>query len=528
MQSIHPVCKLNIYLHQYMRLGFHLQQHMQELQTLKDHLRHIQRDTASEGCDRYPPTQAHTPAGLYRRSATTNSTATATLVRLSDVTPLPVGGETFVSVSVPENPHWHSPSEKMRATGLRVAAVLALFAAVLRSQAEVIDDVLGSLSRGASFLERQHEHINLDGVVGFLMLQVSWAQRSSAVALVKRLDQSLDKAVAALQQNDPKYYKEFEPVLSWSFWLIPQEWSSTDPSLVYSSTMTTECYDEQLSDKCLTLLLGTWYRHTPTQRTTHTLHDRGCTNLLKGDTRASRANITERSYQKIFCSNMMKTNQDIIRDGLTEQTVDIFIENILVCGLAGFSDFYKVDWLQHILRLQDEEVGCFGRDKRIISQIIGDELLEQLQLHRRVKRREKILPGHNQEAAFLNAPTTHPTLLTANDLIKQRLEQSSLVGDGVLADVNVVLFQRLLDDGRDLLTVRYSPCKHLFSYECDQPSCSTHVIVVLLDDGLVEADGLLVFVLHEEHVGYVQLPGHSPAEFSSVLHHLEPAWPPAP
>lgn len=28
-----------------------------------------------------------------------------------------------------------------------------------------------------------------------------------------------------------------------------------------------------------------------------------------------------------------------------------------------------------------------------MSQIIGDELLEQLQPHRRVKRREKVLPG---------------------------------------------------------------------------------------------------------------------------------------
>ena len=54
---------------------------------------------------------------------------------------------------------------------------------------------------------------------------------------------------------------------------------------------------------------------------------RGCTNLLKGDTRESRANMTEGSYQKIYCSNMMKANQDIFRDGITEQTVDIFIEN---------------------------------------------------------------------------------------------------------------------------------------------------------------------------------------------------------
>lgn len=52
---------------------------------------------------------------------------------------------------------------------------------------------------------------------------------------------------------------EFEPLLSWTFWKVPQEGVSTDPSLVYPSTMSTECYDEQLSDKCLTLLLGTWY-----------------------------------------------------------------------------------------------------------------------------------------------------------------------------------------------------------------------------------------------------------------------------
>ncbi|XP_034088773.1 UPF0764 protein C16orf89 homolog isoform X2 [Gymnodraco acuticeps] len=320
----------------------------------------------------------------------------------------------------------------MQAAGHQLAAVLALFAAVCGgSQAEVIDDILGSLSRGAAFLESQHEHINLDGVVGFLMLQaelkeavrtwphsdpVSWAQRTSTVVLVKRLDRSFEKAVTALQQNDPKYYREFEPLLSSSFYLIPQEWQSTDTSLVYSSILSTECYDEQLSDKCLTLLLGTWKMNGTPCIVTKPCRDtmtrfgcphyslshqllyfmigkmRGCTNLLKGDTRESRANMTEGRYQNIYCSNMMKANQDIFRDGITEQTVDIFIENILICGLSGFSDFYKADWLQHILRLQDEEAGCFGRDKSIMSQIIGDELLEQLQPHRRVKRREKILP----------------------------------------------------------------------------------------------------------------------------------------
>lgn len=54
----------------------------------------------------------------------------------------------------------------------------------------------------------------------------------------------------------------------------------------------------------------------------------------------------------------------------------------------------------------------------------------------------------------------------------------------------------------------------------------THVIVVLLDDGLVEADGLLVLVLHEEHVGYVQFPGIvliADLDWlaENLLHHIE-------
>ncbi|KAK1799134.1 hypothetical protein P4O66_007385 [Electrophorus voltai] len=51
---------------------------------------------------------------------------------------------------------------------------------------------------------------------------------------------------------------EFEPILDTSFWSLPREWSFTDPTLVYSSTRSAECYDEQQGDKCMTLLLGTW------------------------------------------------------------------------------------------------------------------------------------------------------------------------------------------------------------------------------------------------------------------------------
>ncbi|KAM9746260.1 UPF0764 protein C16orf89 homolog isoform 2-T2 [Menidia menidia] len=327
----------------------------------------------------------------------------------------------------------------MRAPGLRTAARLVLMmmmmmmlvlvlAAVRVRAADVVDDILGSLSRGVSFLERQREHINLDGAVGFVMLQaqlkaavrawphsdpVSWTQRTAAVELLRRLDRSLEGAGGALQRTEPRYYREFEPLLSWTFWRVPEDWTSTDPVLQFRTSAGAECYDEPMSDQCLTLLLGTWKAGgtacivTQTCRETMTrfgcpryslshqmlyflVGRMGCVSLLRGDSRPSRLNLTELHYEKIFCSNMLRANQDAASGGPAQH--DLFIENILICGLAGFSDFHKPEWLQLILQLQDEELGCFGRDKSVMSQMIGDELLEQLQPHRRVKRREKVLP----------------------------------------------------------------------------------------------------------------------------------------
>lgn len=49
--------------------------------------------------------------------------------------------------------------------------------------------------------------------------------------------------------------------------------------------------------------------------------------MLKGYAPASQANMTERGYERIYCSNMMKINQDIFRDSLKETRIDIFMEN---------------------------------------------------------------------------------------------------------------------------------------------------------------------------------------------------------
>ncbi|KAI7803726.1 UPF0764 protein C16orf89 homolog [Triplophysa rosa] len=304
--------------------------------------------------------------------------------------------------------------------------LLILTSTVNLSGQDVIDNILLSLSKGITYFEKQGRNINLDGVVGYIILQaqlrkatrtwpdsdfLSLSQRSATVSMLKALNKSLSAAVSALQETDTKYFKEFEPILDSSFWSLPSEWSSTDPSLVYTSVRSMECYDEHLSDKCMTLLLGTWKDNGTPCIVTKSCRDvmtqfgcphyslshqllyfmigtmKGCSRMLKGDMRLSRVNITVDHYKRIFCSNMIKSNQESFKNGLTSQMQDLFLENILLCGLVGFSDFYKLEWLQSILIWQDQEVGCFGKEDDIAQ--IFEEFLDAP--HKRVKRREKTL-----------------------------------------------------------------------------------------------------------------------------------------
>uniref|UniRef100_W5MIN6 Chromosome 16 open reading frame 89 n=1 Tax=Lepisosteus oculatus TaxID=7918 RepID=W5MIN6_LEPOC len=311
---------------------------------------------------------------------------------------------------------------------LSLAAVLS--ATVPATEQDVISDVLSSLDRAAGFFENEFRDINLDGVVGYRILSVELAEAlkrwqdtdpgssahlSRAQGLARRLNDIIAQAVTVLQHSDPKYYREFEPILETRFWTVPDVWNTSDPTLAYAKLRDMECYDEQLSDKCMTLLLGTWKdngtpcivtkscRETmtrfgcPRYSLSHQLlyfmmgRMQGCSNILQGEHRQARANLTIRDYEKIFCSNMMKSNVEFEKDGYPSQTRDIFIENIMLCGLAGFSDFYKSSWLQHIFFWQDPEEGCFGKDGKLHTYVVINNLLETLQLRKRVKRREKTL-----------------------------------------------------------------------------------------------------------------------------------------
>ncbi|XP_067407614.1 UPF0764 protein C16orf89 homolog [Emydura macquarii macquarii] len=299
-----------------------------------------------------------------------------------------------------------------------------------KSEAETRNIIIPALEKATFFLANKYRDINLDAVLGFRILQAhlkgaleKWAskrelpsQQAQVKSLVKKLSSLIEKASNSLGQSDPEYFKEFEPILGPHFWMLPRSWNQTDASLAYSTFDSIDCFTEEMSDKCFTYLLGTWKDNSKscivTEACRNIMTKFGCSDYslshqlfyfmiadMKGC--SDHLFLAAQYYKNIFCASMMKINLVIESNGFRFSSRDLFMENIMFCGMSGFSDFFKPSWLETILTWQKPKEGCFGKpseDFEHSSRVEGQE-----QLLRRVKRREKVFAdgcsSHNTAVA---------------------------------------------------------------------------------------------------------------------------------
>nr|XP_009678593.1 PREDICTED: UPF0764 protein C16orf89 homolog isoform X2 [Struthio camelus australis] len=301
---------------------------------------------------------------------------------------------------------------------------------LLRSEPDVRSSILLALEKATVFMESQYQDINLDAVLGFHILQgylegtlekwssehQSLAQRAQVESLVRKLSSVIEKATHFLAQNDPKYFKEFEPILGPDFWVFPRLWNQTDSLLAYSAFGGTKCLTEEISDLCLTYLLGTGKESGKSCIVTSTCRNimtkLGCSDyslshqlfyFMFADLKGCSDHLFLRAqyYKNIFCASMMKINLEIETNGFQFSSRDLFMENIMFCGMSGFSDFYKLRWLEAILTWQKANEGCFGKPSKDFEHTSGGT--DQKHLLRRIKRREKLFAdgcsSHNTAVA---------------------------------------------------------------------------------------------------------------------------------
>ncbi|XP_021583311.2 UPF0764 protein C16orf89 homolog isoform X3 [Ictidomys tridecemlineatus] len=253
----------------------------------------------------------------------------------------------------------------------------------------IVGLILSALERATLFLEERLPGVNLDGVVGFRVLeaqlrgvQEEWAADPLLRPLSLRTRQLADKLAALLRRSifylelsDPRYLREFRPSLQPGFWKLPRTWTHTNTSLVYPVLEPEDSFSEESSDACLVQLLGTGNSSQPCRipdfcrtlvtqpncsgyRLSHQLlfflwaRMQGCTEGLFHQSQ---------HYISVFCANMMELNRRAEAFGYAYPTRDLFMENIMLCGISGFSDFYKLRWLEAILSWQRPWEGCFGK-----------------------------------------------------------------------------------------------------------------------------------------------------------------------
>uniref|UniRef100_A0A8B9BD69 Chromosome 16 open reading frame 89 n=1 Tax=Anser brachyrhynchus TaxID=132585 RepID=A0A8B9BD69_9AVES len=269
-------------------------------------------------------------------------------------------------------------------------------ASFLKTEPNVRSSVISALEKVTVFMESRYQDINLDAVLGFHVLQAleKWpsehellAQRTRVESVVKKLSSLIEKATYSLAQNDPKYFKEFAPILGPHFWVFPHSWNQTDTLLAYTSFGSSKCFTEKTSDTCYTYLLGTCYcalqlyrtgiglplsdSSTPSVTCRNIMTQLGCSGyslshqlfyFMFADMKGCSDHLFLRTqyYKNIFCASMMKINLQIESNGFESSSRDLFMENILLCGMSGFSDFYKLRWLEKILSWQKPKEGCFG------------------------------------------------------------------------------------------------------------------------------------------------------------------------
>nr|XP_017195285.2 UPF0764 protein C16orf89 homolog isoform X3 [Oryctolagus cuniculus] len=232
-------------------------------------------------------------------------------------------------------------------------------------KAAVAGLILSALERATVFLEKRLPEINLDGVVGFRVLAVQlkgvqeeWAQDPPlqplslrAGKLVEKLEALLPRSLRYLQLSDPQYLREFRPAVQPGFWKLPHTWTRTNASLVYSTWEPQDLFSEGSSDRCLDGRRPSLQALGPMQDP----HDEaGLLGLLPVPPDA-----------------LLPLGQDV-----------------MFCGLAGFSDFYKHRWLEAIVSWQRPQEGCFGKPAAT-GEAAPRAPQSPQRLLRRVKRQEK-------------------------------------------------------------------------------------------------------------------------------------------
>ncbi|XP_019643166.1 PREDICTED: UPF0764 protein C16orf89 homolog [Branchiostoma belcheri] len=279
-----------------------------------------------------------------------------------------------------------------------------------------IAEVLDALEKAVVFFLESYHDINLDGLYGLrvaegqLTLLLDGVDHSANTTssgssskhtpphpALSRVHTILQDARTAgnwslprIRERDPGYFKEFKDVVSRPYVIRGYSRELGDHVLNREHAATKrEMFSETRSDRCMQEMMGsTGPRQDPNIHTTRCTVTDECWRFVTADGAtgytithqllwtilgehvgckeninafASREGVWEgvESIQQHLCTKILREAEVLAYSGPPEPEQDLFLEQGVVCGMLGFRDFIRRDWLRKVLSWQRPE-GCFG------------------------------------------------------------------------------------------------------------------------------------------------------------------------
>ncbi|XP_074649172.1 UPF0764 protein C16orf89 homolog [Tubulanus polymorphus] len=301
----------------------------------------------------------------------------------------------------------------------------------LKQDKDLLVDTVGALRKLLEYFRSQSKNVNLDAIIGVRILQgqldVILNRLSARSDLLKdpfvsslsvnlRLLQNLvdvfsEQATPAVSNSTPNYYNRLWPILVKGFWAKAEPARSINTAYIMHNIPERESIKEYQSDNCVSEILNTdgwstnecdinddcWSRMTsPGYRMYSLSHEvfyliigsqYGCKAKIDANIEKFHQGSLSELYSR-FCSNMFEEATEIAENDFTDLQQDLFMEQIALCGIVGFKDFAKTEWLKRILSWQRPS-GCYS--SRDYNKIPKNSKDDDLETNSRRKRAEKVL-----------------------------------------------------------------------------------------------------------------------------------------
>ncbi|XP_035219961.1 UPF0764 protein C16orf89 homolog [Stegodyphus dumicola] len=303
---------------------------------------------------------------------------------------------------------------------------------------------MNALFRGLQYMEDHVSEINLDGAFGCRLIEEQLRAfldfspkifriqgeyfRSEVELLQKKAEDVADRAVNHVRLNDPHYYfttggllKKSEKLI-WYQSRITNSALKEDPlpcnSSIFNESESDFCLKEvtesrpfhcKISPRCLHMMT------TPGHSGYYITHQVLYLEILEKKNCLDNKTIQLlEPIQTKFCTNIMRDAEEISKNNFPLSHQDLFMEQIGLCGLWGFKDFYKRKWVENILEWQSLS-GCYDRQARWFC---SDN---HTQTKLRFKRREQLL----KDGCFSHK--TAVALLALSVIIRFNAEEISTI-----------------------------------------------------------------------------------------------------